>query len=212
MPDDLEALRKRIEEGVEAAEQMQRILQQQERAARGEQKKRFRLIKGGAIGAAVSAGVEWLWGYKVAVAVATAAVAFTGGVIADQPGSPSADPPQVVKPPATIRPPVPPRPKATPTPLRTSPPRTQVPMRIIPPSAPATTRPTVKPTVKPKEKPAVRPTPSQLPAAPSLGETNPTVSLPVTPTVTPSVPVVSTPPPCTVNLLGIKLCLPLGGS
>jgi hypothetical protein len=212
MPEDLEALRKRIEEGVEAAEQMQRILQQQERGARGEQKKRFRLIKGGLVGAGIWSGVEWLWSYKVTVAVAAAAVAFTGGVIADHPGSPGADPPQAIKPPAVAKPSVavPKRPKATPTPsLRTSPPRTQVPMRITPPPEPA-----ARPAVEPKERPTVKPSPSQLPAAPTLGvppkTSVPTVSVPVTPTVIPSIPVGTTAPPCTINLLGIQVCLPLG--
>jgi outer membrane biosynthesis protein TonB len=202
MPEDLQRLQRKIEEGLEAVRELKRLEAEQKKQDRP----KLRLIKGSAVGAALWAGVEWLWGYKVTVAVATAAVAFTGGVIADHPDSPSADPPQVVTPPATARPSVPPRPKATPTPRRTSPPRTQVPARIIPPSVPAS----IKPTVKPKEKPKVTPTPSRTTAQPP--SSNPAVSLPVTPTVTPSVPVVSTTPKCTVDLLGIKLCLPLGGS
>ena len=204
MPDDLELLRKRIEDGVEAAEEYQRILQLQDRKDRGERKKRFRLIKGGLIWGAVTAGVEWLRGYaRTAATLAVSGAAVTGVVIAEQPHSPGADPPQAIKPPGMIRPSAlpSPRPKATPTPTRprsTSPPRTQVSMRIPPPPA-ATTQP-----AKPKK---LAPVPTRQPSTPV-----PTVSLPVTPTVsTPSLPVeIVTTDACTLNLLGVRVCLPLG--
>lgn len=196
MPEDYEQLQRKIEEGLQAIRELKRLKAEEQRRNRP----RLRLIKGSVVGAALAAGVEWCWNYKVAVAVAAAAVTFAGGVIAEQPHSPGADPPAAVKPPASVKPTAPPRPKVTPTPRRTSPPRTQVPMRVEPPAEQAT----IKPAAKPKEKPKVTPTASRTTTQPTAS--TPIVSLPVTPTL--EAPV--TPASCTINLLGVKLCLPLG--
>lgn len=202
MPEEIELLRKRIEAGVEAAEQMRQILQEQEQGARGERKKRFRLIKGGAVGAALWGGVEWLTGSKAAVVLAAAAVAVAGGVIVEHPGTSGADPPahSIIAP--EPKPSVPPTsPRAAPTPRRTSPPRTRAPARVAPPTQPVSSKP-VKPTVEPTK---AKPTRTTVPPAPSKQKPRPIVSTPVLPTVTPSVPtVIETTPGCTgIGLLGL---------
>jgi hypothetical protein len=146
MPGNLEELKKQIEDGVHAAEELQRLLAERKR----EERPRFRLIKGGLLGGAIAAGVEWLRGYVAAIAIAATAVTVTGAVIAERPHSPGADPPQAItRPTVKPKPPVSPTPPSvTRAPRRTSPPRTQ-----------------------PTKAPVARPTPSLLPATPRLGAT-----------------------------------------
>jgi len=199
MPDDLQQLQRKIEEGLEAVRELRKLEAEKKKAARP----KLRLIRGGAVGAAVWAGVEWLWGYKAAVVLTAAAVTFTGGVLAEHPDRSGADPPEhaITAPkPRSSAPPTPPR--AAPTPRRTSPPRTQVPLAtptVVPPVRPVTARP-------------VKPTPTLLPATPSLGVTktpvtvSPPVKPTVTPSVTPSIPVAVETADCTgIGILG--LCL-----
>ena len=198
MPGDLEQLKRTIEEGARAAEQLNKLLLEQKRGERP----KLRLVKGGLIWGAVMAGVEWFRDYRrTAAALALSGLTVTGAVIAEQPHSPGSDPPQAVKPPSVTRPSATPsvRPKPTTalTPRRTSPPRTQVQARITPPPvAPSTTQPaeTKKPTQVPTSQPTKTP------------PSDPIVSLPVAPTITPTLPVDT----CTINLLGVKVCLPLG--
>jgi hypothetical protein len=197
MPDEYERLRKQIEDGVHAAEKLQRLLAESKRDGH-HRKPKFKLIKGGIIGGAIWAGVEWFRDYKrIAAALAATGITVTGAVIAEHPGSPGADPPRpAITKPAKPKPSVPPQPLTTravvPTPRRTSPPRTQS------PAAPTTAavKPTVQPTVAGTS--TAKPSPSS------------TVSLPVTPTATPvvktPVPTIVDPASCTgVDLLG--LCL-----
>lgn len=167
MPDDYEQLQRKIEEGLWAVRELRRLKADEQRRDRP----RLRLIKGGAIAAAVGAGLEWLWGYKVAVVVAAAAATFAGGMITDHPASPGADPPiqePIVSKPPTTKPPDRPEPRASrtytvkPTPRRASPPQT--------------TKPPTQPQVAPSQEPAEpSPTPSvRLPVTPSLSSLTPT--------------------------------------
>jgi hypothetical protein len=200
MPDDVEQLQRKIEE---CLREIKRLKAEEQRKPRP----RLRLLKGGGLIAVGWSGVEWLLGTRKVALAFTAVTLATGGVLADHPTIPGADPPvqeSIVAPPKPKTQPPEPRvsktPKVTPGSQRTSPPRTQAPMRITPPPEPAT-----RPAVKPKEKPKVTPTPSRTPPP-----STPVVSLPVTPTILPSA--VEAAPPCTINLLGIKVCLPLDGS
>lgn len=179
-----------------------------ESAADGKHKGRRKLgvIKGGLVGAGMWSGVEWMRnGRRLAAALATAGVTVTGATVAEYPGSPGADPPTqvITRPPKaepTKRPTV--RPSTALIPRGTSPPRTQVPMMVSPPAEPVSTKPVVKPTVEPSP---VKPPTTAIPPP----KTTPVVSLPVTPTAEVLV-TVSWSTPCTVNLLGVKVCLPLG--
>jgi hypothetical protein len=192
MPDDYEQLQKRIEDGVRAAEELQRLIAEMKRKDRP----KLKLVRGGLVGGAIWAGVEWLRNYKLAVALAATAVTITGATIAEHPASPGADPP-----PASVRPSTPPRTSVSPPPRRD------------PVAAPTPRPPRTSPLRT--EQPA-RPTPSLRQVAPSLGATKPPkpeqpttkpiVSLPVAPTIkTPSVtPVVTTTEACSgVGLLGL---------
>lgn len=178
-----------------------------EPADEGRQKRpKLGLIKGGLVGAGVWSGVEWLRnGRRIAAALVATGITVTGATIAEYPGSPGADPPTqvITRPPKaepTKRPTV--RPTTALTPRGTSPPRTQVPMRVSPPAEPVTIKPVVKPTVKLS---VVEPPPTLIPPP----TPTPVVTLPVSPTIT--VPVTVSPStPCTINLLGVELCLPLG--
>lgn len=210
MPEDLTQLRKTVEEGVLAAEKLQKLLAEQKRRERP----KLRLIKGGMLGGAIWAGVEWLRNYKIAVALTATAAGVAGGVIADRPHTPGGDPPaQAILKPAEPRPSVPPTstPRVVvPSPRRTSPPRTAA--RPTPPKAVETPR-VEKTTVKPPPKPPVsRPEPSApKPVAPTT--TKPTLKLPVTKppvktTPAPTVSVTVTVPPASPCAVGIlDLCI-----
>jgi hypothetical protein len=195
MARDYESLKRRIEDGVQAAEELQKLLAELER----KRKPKLRLIKGGVLGGAIWAGVEWLRNYKIAVALAATAATVVGGVIAEQPHSPGADPPaqaitkpRPVKPRTSVPSSAPPR-VAAPTPRRTSPPRTRAPARVAPAESksvkPVTTKPTVKPT-----KPSAKPTKAPV--------TTPAVSIPATPTVP-----IETPPTGCVGIDLLGLCI-----
>lgn len=209
MPEKIEQLERKIAEGLEAVRELKRLTAEEQRKDRP----KLRLVRGGLLGAGILAGVEWLRDYKkVAVALVATGITITGATIAEHPGSPGADPPRqvIVQPPKAkpSRPPIP-RPTATPTPRRTSPPTTRAPMRITPPPAKP---PVPKPAVG--KDPVQMPTPSPRQATPSPGIPNlpvstPTVSLPVTPTAIPT-PEIASPDTCTINLLGVHVCLPLG--
>lgn len=200
MPDDLEQLQRKIEEGLEAVRELRRLDAEKKKRERP----KLKLIKGGLIGAGIWAGVEWLRDYRRTVGtLAFSGLAVTGTVVAELPHSPGSDPPGVIKPPAStrpsVRPTVPVRLDATPTPPR--PPRTS-PLRTPPVSAtvaaPAATQPAKAPTPAPSRTPAKKPTEAILPTPTLLPST----------TLTP--PAVVSPEACTVDLLGVKLCLPLG--
>ena len=195
MPDDLERLQRKIEEGLEAVRELRRREAERKKLERP----KLRVIKGGLVWATIAAGVEWFRDYRRTVGtLAVSGLTVTGAVIAEQPHSPGSDPPQAVKPPASIRPsvPHPTRPKAIPTPARpprTSPPRTPQPVRSTPVAAPASTPPakTAPPTPAPTKEPAE----DLLPTTPS-----PALTSDLVPPAT----------PCAINLLGVKLCLPRG--
>ena len=200
MPDDLARLAQlqgKIEEGLAAARELKRLAEEERR----EQRPKLRLIKGGLIWGAVLAGVEWFRNYRrAASALAVTGLVVTGGVIAEQPHSPGSDPPQTVRPPAVIRPSVPTKTIATPRPprpQRTSPPRTPPVRARIPVVVPtATPTKTATPTPAPTRTPTKAPSQELLPT-PSLSPSVPATSALVT-TV------------CQLNLLGVKVCLPLG--
>lgn len=191
-------------------------------SAAGEKRKdrpRLGVIKGGLVGAGIWSGVEWLRsGRRIAAALVATGITVSGATIAEHPGSPGADPPTqvITRPPKaepTKRPTV--RPSTALIPRGTSPPRTRVPMRVSPPAEPVTTKPVVRPTVKPNVvKPTVKPSvvkPSVVepPSTAITPPSTPVVSLPVAPTIT--VPVTVSPSAsCTIDLLGVKVCLPLG--
>lgn len=206
MAQDYEQLQKRIEDGLDAIRELKKLAAEEKERERP----KLKLVRGGLLGGAIWAGVEWLRSYKLGVALVATAATAVSGVIAEQPHSPGADPPaQAIKQPAEPRPSVLPSqtPRTVvPSPRRTSPPRTPqapqttVPMRIAPPADPAkpTRRPAVKPTITPKQVPK--------PVAPK-----PTVSITVTPTLeSPTLPQVPVEPACTIDLLGVEVCLPLG--
>lgn len=200
MEERIEELEKRIADGLEAVRELKRLKAEEPKA-----RPKFRLIKGGLVGAGIWAGVEWIRNYKrVVVALTATGITVAGAVIAEDPGSPGADPPSqvITHPPPSVptkRPTAVPTARPSPTPQRTSPQRTQAPMRI-PPAAPSSTP------AKTKEPTQVRTrTPTETPTE------APVVSLPVTPTITPSAAVETiTALPCAIDLLGVKLCLPLG--
>lgn len=207
MQDEYARLRKQIEEGLDALDELQRHLEAAEKQA-GEERPKFRLIKGGLIGAGIWAGVEWLRNSpRAAAALAFSGLAVGGLVIADPPHSPGSDPPASINPPASVAPTPTKRPTLKPTPPRTSPLRTQA--RITPPSAapPSTAPPTKEPVRVATQTPSMKAT-ITLPSV-----TVPTVSLPVTPTITVALPTESvTPEVCIINILGIKVCPPRGRS
>lgn len=202
MRDEYECLRKRIEDGLEALDELQRRLEASERVARERKDEpKLRLIKGGLVGAGIWAGVEWLRNYRRAVAALAVSGLTMGGVfIMEQPNSPGSDPPEAINPPASITPSVkPPTPTVKPRPPRTSPLRTLA-RNSTPVAAPKASKPshTSKPTPTPSATPTVIPsiTPSE-----TLTE-----ALPSLPVETPALATES----CAINLLGIKVCLPLG--
>lgn len=190
MERDYEQLQRKIEEGLDAVRELKRIEAEEKRRKRP----KLRLIKGGLLGGAIWAGVEWFRDYKrIAVALTAVGVTAVGAVIAEQPHSPGADPPPAAIP-TRVAPVIPrhtPRPLATPTP--TIPPRTS-PLRTLAsrPIESAKPSPTLPPTV-PRPR-ATEATPTILPsvlATPELTETTQAIK-------------------CTVDVLGVKLCLPLG--
>lgn len=195
MPGDLEQLRRTIEDGVRAAEQLQKLLAEEKRKRRP----KLKLIKGGLIGAAIWAGVEWFRDYRrSAGALAFSGLVVTGIGITELPESPGSDPPEVIKPPVSVRPSVPVRLDATPTPPR--PPRTS-PLRTTPApaAAPAAAQPAKTPT----------PVATTAPTKEVAVEVTVPTLLPST-TLTPAS--VSPAQTCKVDLLGVKLCLPRGRS
>lgn len=212
MPDEYERLRRRIEDGLKTADELERRLAAAEREKR---KHRFKVIKGGVVGGAVWAGVEWLMNpRKIALSVAAGGLAITGTTISDHPGSPSSDPPEAMKPPASVSPSVTPTPTVKPTPR---PPRTS-PLRTLGRSSTPVVAPTRKtvPSHTPQKAPSAVPT-----RTPTVSPTQtPTVSLTETPSgplaevpeivETPTLPSPVT--TCAVDLLGVKVCLPLGRS
>lgn len=204
MPDDLQQLHRKIEEGLEAVRRLKQLEAERKKAERP----KLRLIKGGLIGVGLGVGLGWLRDYYKHAAVALVATGATVGgvVISEQPHSPGSDPPTVMKPPASVAPStkLDTEPTVRPRPPRTSSLRTQA--RISPPPAapPSTTQPTKAPTQAPTGVPTTKPTttPTILPTVSA-----PAVSLPVTPTVTVTVPTADV---CAINLLGIRVCLPHG--
>jgi hypothetical protein len=199
MPGDYEQLKRTIEDGVRAAEELQKLLAEQKREARP----KFRLIKGGLIGAVIWAGVEWFRDYRrVAVAVAAVGIAAGAAVFAEQQdlGPPSAQPPSIsVKPTpprSSVSPPPPTDTVVTPTPTLSSPPRTS-PLRTL--AKPNITMPT-----------PVRSTPTA--TARTIPTPTAVITLTDTPiVVTPSIqPSIDTCPGLITNLIEVKLCLRLG--
>jgi hypothetical protein len=193
MPGDLEKLKKQIEDGMRAAEELQQLLAEEKR----EQRPKLRLLKGGLLGGAIWAGVEWFRDYKrAAMALAATGMAVSGAVLVEQPDSPGADPPSqsIARPPSKAEPSKRPTTRPTVAPRRTSPPRTTQPLaRIAPPVSTSATPRLLQAAPSPA---AVKPPATKSPAP------KPTV----TPTVTPPVTVTPT-VPCVIDLLGIRLCL-----
>ena len=202
--DELE-LRQRIQAGIEAADELKerlgRLNQEQSR-----ERPKLRLIKGGAVAVALFAGVEWLRGYRRATVGVLASAAAAGGIAYLAPVIP--DPPNAeIGPPGYLVPsPRPPTPtvSVTPRPTPRSAPPTQAkasPLRTSPP------RTSTKPTET--KEPVRVPTPTPTPTPTKTPTVTPDVSLPVTPTTVAPVDTIAA-IPCTLNALGIKICLPLG--
>lgn len=154
---DERELRHRIEAGIEAADELKRRLIQLEREESRDRPK-LRLIKGGAIGVVVLAGVEWLRGYRRAALGVLVTTAAASGLVYVMPTIP--DPPTAEIPPASrhvTQQPRPPTPKGSVAPRltprsappitareETSPPRTSPP-RTTPSASPVTLTPTKPP-------------------------------------------------------------------
>lgn len=205
---DESELRQRIQAGIEAADELKERLVRLDQEQSSERPK-FRLIKGGAVAVALFAGVEWLRGYRRAAVGALMTTAVAGGIAyvapsisapphaeMDPPGRHLAPSPRPPTPTVSVAPSRTPR-SAPPTLADVSPSRTS-PLRTRPTAPVAVVTPTI---VVPTRTPTVVPTRS-LPVVP-------TVSLPVAPTVVGAVETM-TADPCTINVLGIKVCLPLG--
>jgi len=209
MAGDYEQLKRTIEDGVRAAEQLQKMLAEEKRKRRP----RLKLIKGGLLVGAIWAGVEWLRDYKrVVIALAATGITATGAVIAEHPGSPGADPPRpgIIETPRQAPPKVRPssRPRPTPTvtpirtvsPRRTSPPQTQ-PMRVSPPESVETkARPSTTRTTRPSTTKPVAPPKTTQPIVTK------TVSIPVTPTIT-TPPIIETQPAECAIVTVLGLCV-----
>jgi hypothetical protein len=192
--DELE-LRQRIQAGIEAADELKERLARLDQEQSRERPK-LRLIKGGAVAVALFAGVEWLRGYRRATVGVLASTAAAGGIAYLAPSIP--DPPRAeMDPPARHLAPSP-RP---PTPT----------VSVAPSPTPRSVPPTQAKASPPRTSPLRTQVPVQVPTGtPTKTPTEvPIVSLPVTPTIT--VPVTASPStPCTINLLGVQVCLPLG--
>jgi hypothetical protein len=191
MAHDYERLQKQIEAGLDAVRELKKMADEQKRR----EQPKLKLIRGGLLGGALWAGVEWLRNYKLGVVLAATAATFVGGVIAEQPHAPGADPPAAISKPtpprSSVSPSAPPR-VAAPTPRRTSPPRTYA--RVVPPAEPSKSAPskTPKGKVPHVSKTPVTKTPKVLPSLP--------VKVPVK---TPTIPVIVETPECTIGLLGL---------
>ena len=83
MERDYEQLQREIQIGLDAIRELKRIAAEEKRKERP----RLKLLKGGLLGGAIGAGVEWVKHYVAAVAIAATAVTVTGAVIAEQPHS-----------------------------------------------------------------------------------------------------------------------------
>jgi hypothetical protein len=190
MAEDYERLQRKIEDGLDAVRELKKLADEEKRKERP----KLKLVREGLIGGTIWAGVEWLRDYKIGVALTATAVAVVGGIIAEQPHSPGADPPaQAITKPATPRTSAPPTRPPSVTPRRTSPPRTK---RVV--------------TTRPAE--VAKPKPSQLQAAPNLGAVKPPQAVrpskpssPSLPAESPSLPVVvESTQTCTgIDLLGL---------
>lgn len=199
-------LRHRIEAGIEAADELKRRLIQLEREESRERPK-LRLIKGGAIGVVVLAGVEWLRGYRrVAVGMLVTTTAASGLVYL----TPNVtDPPTAEIPPPSrhvTEQPRPPTPRATVTPRR--------PARVAPPTTAKKTSPprTSPPRTQPST-PAVAVTPTTPPATAIVGEivATPVPSIAAPIQALPSVPVTPQPDCAVLSLDPLGVCLKILG-
>lgn len=173
--DELE-LRHRIEAGIEAADELKKRLGQLQREEESRGRPKLRLIKGGAVGVVLVAGVEWLRGYRRVAVGVLASTAAASGLVYIAPSTPGRpDPPgTAIAPPARhvaepIRPPTPrgsvaPRvtPRSAPptTAQKTSPPRTSPPRTTTTPSPIVTVTPTKPPATEIVESILETPTPS----------------------------------------------------
>lgn len=205
MPEpDLEDLRRKI---IDDLEQVELALKRQRADEEQHPRPVLRLLKGGLVGGAIWAGVEWFRDYKrVAAALVAAGITVTAAYVADQDDLPGASPPPTRPSITPTRAPRPTdRPSATPAP--STPPRTS-PLRKLGTIAvePADERTSAK-RPDPVRTRTPGPTPTMVLTTTDL---IPTPTVTIIPTVTVS-PIAG--PSClgvATKLLKANLCLPLG--